>query len=187
MFSIKYWCLCSLSQQKSLERLLSQEQRYSEYNQECFPQSIGVCAAFHSRRAWSDSFLKSEEIQSITKNVFHKVLVSVQPFTAEELGATPFSRAKRFRVQPRMFSTKYWCLCSLSQQKSLERLLSQERRDSEYNQECFPQSIGVCAAFHSRRAYRNSSKGLEEALLDGVANESAIVDFSSFLFACVTV
>ena len=42
----------------------------------------------------------------------------------------------------------------------------------------FP-SIGVCAAFPSRRAYRNSSKGMEEMLLDGEENESAIV-FSSF-------
>ena len=51
----------------------------------------------------------------------------------------------------------------------LEQLLSQERRDSEF----FPENIDMCAAFHSRRAYRN--KDLEETLLDGVANELAIV------------
>ena len=52
-----------------------------------------------------------------------------------------------------------------------ERLLSQEQRDSE----CFPVSIGVCAAFLSRRASRNGSEDLEEMLLDGVATEPAIV------------
>ncbi len=44
-------------------------------------------------------------------------------------------------------------------------------------------SIGVRAASPSRRASRNCSKGLEEMLLDGVANVSAIVDFfPPFLF-----
>ena len=46
-------------------------------------------------------------------------------------------------------------------------------------QSVFSVSIGVCAAFLSRRASRNCSKGLEETLLDGVANESAIVPFCS--------
>ena len=36
----------------------------------------------------------------------------------------------------------------------------------------------ICAAFFSRIASRNCNKGLEEMLLDGVANVSAIVDFS---------
>ena len=56
-----------------------------------------------------------------------------------------------------------------------------EQRDSE----CLPVSIGVCAAFPSRRASRNSSKSLKETLLDVVANESAIVNFS-LLIARVT-
>ena len=45
------------------------------------------------------------------------------------------------------------------------------RSDSE----CFPVSIGVCTCFLSRRAFRNCIKVLEETLLDGVANVSAIV------------
>ena len=54
--------------------------------------------------------------------------------------------------------------------------LSQERRDS-----VFSSNIGVCASFPSRKAYRNSSKALEETLLDTrVANESAIVDCFPF-------
>ena len=82
--------------------------------------------------------------------------------------------------------------CLLQQQKYKRKsnqawLLSQERRDSE----CFPVNIGVCAAFPSIRASRNSSKGLEERkgqeemFLDRVADESAIVVFPHF--ACVTI
>ena len=52
-------------------------------------------------------------------------------------------------------------------------LLSSNRRDSGN----FPVSIDVCAAFPCRRASRNCSNGVEEMLLDGVANVSAIVDF----------
>ena len=50
----------------------------------------------------------------------------------------------------------------------------------EKGSECFPVSIGVCAAFPSRGASRNSSKGVEETLIDRVASESA-------LFARVTI
>ena len=58
--------------------------------------------------------------------------------------------------------------------KSIDLFLKQ--RDSNH----FPVNIGVCAAFPSRRASRNSSIGLEEMLLDGVAIESAIADFVHF-------
>ena len=51
-----------------------------------------------------------------------------------------------------------------------KRLLSQERRDSEY----FQISICICAAFLSQ-AYKNGSKGLEETLIDRVANGSDIL------------
>ena len=52
---------------------------------------------------------------------------------------------------------------------------SQEQRDLV----CFQESSGISTAFPSRRAHRNRGKSLEETLLDGVANESAIVDFCS--------
>ena len=52
-----------------------------------------------------------------------------------------------------------------------------ERKDSE----CFPVSNAVRPAFLCRRASRNCREGQEETLLDGVAYESAIVDFFSFL------
>ena len=60
---------------------------------------------------------------------------------------------------------------------------SQEQKDLE----CFPESIGVCATFPSRRASRNCSEGLEETLRDGDANESAIVKLFSTIFARVIV
>ena len=79
----------------------------------------------------------------------------------------------------------YGSLCLLQNEctakKSIqERLLSQEEMDSE----CFPVSIGVCAAFPSRRACRNCCEGLEEMLLGGVLYESAIglLIFFPFLF-----
>ena len=56
---------------------------------------------------------------------------------------TPFSSVMGFRV----FSNKHWYLYSLPQQKS------------------FPVSIGICAAFLSRRASKNCRKGLEETIL----------------------
>ena len=59
----------------------------------------------------------------------------------------------------------------------MERLLSSKRKDSE----CFPVSIVVCEAFLVRELPETASKGLEGMLLDGVANTSAIVDFSSLL------
>ena len=76
------------------------------------------------------------------------------------------------------------CLQWNFRRKSIQdRLLSQEQSNSVH----FPENIDVSAAFPSRRAFRNSSEGLEEMLLDGVAyksvmiDESAIVVFSTFL------
>ena len=60
-----------------------------------------------------------------------------------------------------------------------ERLFSQEQGDSE----CFPICIGVCAALPSRRASRNSSKGLEETLLDiELRTSQQLLIFFPFLF-----
>ena len=86
-------------------------------------------------------------------------MVSVQPSSAEELAAVWY---------------KYWCLCSLPQQRSLLQ---------------FGTSIGV-SAFLSRGACcslvqalvsvqpssAEERKDLEELVLEGVTNESAIVD-----------
>ena len=65
----------------------------------------------------------------------------------------------------------------MSTTKLKERLLSQERRDSEY----FPVSVDVCAAF-LRKASSISCKGLEVTLLDGVVNEATIFSFVLLLF-----
>ena len=48
------------------------------------------------------------------------------------------------------------------------------KNDSFLKSEVFRENIGVCAAFPSRQASRNSSKGLDETVRDGVAIELAI-------------
>ena len=55
------------------------------------------------------------------------------------------------------------------------------------NSDLFQVSIRVCAAFLSRRAFRNCHEGLEGMLLDRVGNESAIVDFFSSIFVRMTI
>ena len=59
-------------------------------------------------------------------------------------------------------------LCIATRSISSQNL---QQRNTPSGSECFPVSIGVCADFLNRRASRYGSKGLEEMLLDRVANE----------------
>ena len=69
-----------------------------------------------------------------------------------------------------------------AKKSSQERLLSQERKDSER----FPVTNGICLAYLSRRASRNSHEKPGETLLDEAAIVSATGKKRS-IFVCVTV